>query len=64
VCGICQPPSRAGKSAKTEPRVTRDETVGECSTVQPEAVDALNPTLAGYVDVEQARHEASCRQAA
>jgi len=64
VCGSCQPPSRAGKSAKTEPRITQDETVGECGTVQPEAVEALNSTLSGRVDSKPARREASSRQAA
>lgn len=64
VCGSCQPPSRAGKSAKTEPRITQDETVGECGRVQPEAVEALNSTLSGRVDSKPARREASSRQAA
>jgi flagellar transcriptional activator FlhC len=64
VCGSCQPLSRAGKSARTEPRVTQAETAGERSTERAEAVEALNSTLSGRVDVESARHETPCRQAA
>jgi flagellar transcriptional activator FlhC len=64
VCGSCQPPSRAGKSAKSVSRITEDEAAGECSTVKPEVMEELNSTLSGYADVEPAQHEASCGQAA
>lgn len=64
VCGSCQPPSRAGKSAKAVPRIAEVETAGECSTAQPEAVEELNLTLAVCAEAQTARHEASYGQAA
>jgi len=64
VCGSCQPPSRAGKSAKPVSRVTEDEAAAECSPVQFDAMEELNSTLSNCADLEPARHEASCGQAA
>jgi len=64
VCGSCQPPSRAGKSAKAVPRITEDETAGECSTVQSDVLEELSSTLSACADAERAQHEASYGQAA
>jgi flagellar transcriptional activator FlhC len=64
VCGSCQPPSRAGKSAKPVSRVTEDEAAGECSPVQREVMEESTSTLSSCADVVPAQHEASCAQAA
>ncbi|MFK4442399.1 flagellar transcriptional activator FlhC [Caballeronia udeis] len=63
ICGSCQPPSRAGKSAKAGSRITEDEGAGECTTVQPEVMDEMNSTLPGG-DVKPEQQEASYGQAA
>ncbi|SOE95993.1 flagellar transcriptional activator FlhC [Burkholderia sp. D7] len=63
ICGSCQPPSRAGKSAKTGSRIAEDEGAGECTTDQPEVMDEMDSTLSGG-DVKPERQEASYGQAA
>lgn len=63
ICGSCQPPSRAGKSAKTGSRIAEDEGAGECTTDQPEVMDEMDSTLSGS-DVKPERQEASYGQAA
>jgi flagellar transcriptional activator FlhC len=64
VCGSCQPPSRAGKSAKAVSRVTEGEVAAECSTVHSEAMEESHSALSGRANLEPAQHEASCGQAA
>ncbi|MDB5784468.1 flagellar transcriptional regulator FlhC [Caballeronia mineralivorans] len=64
VCGSCQPPSRAGKSAKAVPRITEDETVEECTVAESVAGEEFSSTLSSSVGVLPEQCEASCGQAA